>query len=72
MEKTVASFRGMVVAPHYLAAQSGLNILRAGGNAIEAAVAAPRWVLGRTWGSLKIENDFPQEVLLTLLKKQGI
>ncbi len=39
MNKTVSSWRGMVVAPHYLASQAGLNILRSGGNAIEAAVA---------------------------------
>ena len=39
MHKTVAAFRGMVVAPHYLAAEAGLDILRAGGNAVEAAVA---------------------------------
>lgn len=39
MHKTVAAFRGMVVAPHYLAAEAGLNILREGGNAVEAAVA---------------------------------
>ena len=32
--------RGMVVAPHALAAQSGLAILREGGNALEAMVAA--------------------------------
>src|SRR5579863_1657510 len=32
--------RGMVVAPHYLAAQAGLELLKAGGNAIDAAVAA--------------------------------
>jgi len=31
--------RGMVVAPHHLAAQAGLDVLRDGGNAIEAAVA---------------------------------
>ena len=31
---------GMVVAPHHLAAQSGLAVLRDGGNAIEAMVAA--------------------------------
>ena len=39
MYKTVAAYRGMVVAPHYLAAEAGLDILRAGGNAVEAAVA---------------------------------
>ena len=32
--------RGMVVAPHSLAAQSGLAVLREGGNALEAMVAA--------------------------------
>ncbi len=32
--------RGMVVAPHYLAAQTGLAVLREGGNAIEAIIAA--------------------------------
>ena len=29
--------RGMVVAPHYLAAEVGLDILKTGGNAIDAA-----------------------------------
>ncbi len=32
--------RGMVVAPHALASQSGLAVLREGGNALEAMVAA--------------------------------
>lgn len=32
--------RGMVVAEHYLAAEAGLRMLHAGGNAIDAAVAA--------------------------------
>jgi oxamate amidohydrolase len=32
--------RGMVVAPHHLAAQAGQAVLREGGNAIEAMVAA--------------------------------
>jgi gamma-glutamyltranspeptidase/glutathione hydrolase len=32
--------RGMVTAPHHLAAESGLAVLREGGNAIEAMVAA--------------------------------
>jgi gamma-glutamyltranspeptidase/glutathione hydrolase len=31
---------GMVTSPHYLASQSGLRILREGGNAVEAAIAA--------------------------------
>lgn len=39
METTRAT-RGMVVAPHHLAAEAGLAVLREGGNAIEAMVAA--------------------------------
>ena len=38
-ESTFAT-RGMMVAPHALAAQSGLAILREGGTALEAMVAA--------------------------------
>ena len=37
---THQSSRGMVVAPHHLAAQAGLAVLREGGNAIEAMIAA--------------------------------
>ncbi len=40
MLTTLMSPRGMVVAPHHLAAQSGLAVLREGGDAIEAMVAA--------------------------------
>lgn len=40
MLHTPYATRGMVVAPHSLAAQSGLAVLRSGGNAIEAMVAA--------------------------------
>jgi gamma-glutamyltranspeptidase len=32
--------RGMVAAPHYLAAEAGIDLLKAGGNAIDAAIAA--------------------------------
>ena len=39
MLHTLRARRGMVVAPHHLAAQAGRDILRAGGNAIEAAVS---------------------------------
>ena len=40
MLETLSARRGAVTAPHHLAAQSGLAVLRDGGNAIEAAVAA--------------------------------
>jgi gamma-glutamyltranspeptidase/glutathione hydrolase len=39
MLQTARATRGMVVAPHHLAAQAGLAVLRDGGNAAEAAVA---------------------------------
>ncbi|MBI3912081.1 MAG: gamma-glutamyltransferase family protein [Armatimonadetes bacterium] len=37
---TIAARRGVVAAGHYLAAAAGLRILQAGGNAIDAGVAA--------------------------------
>lgn len=40
MLNTPRATRGMVTAPHHLAAQSGLAVLREGGNAIEAMLAA--------------------------------
>ena len=40
MLQTVRSRRGMVVAPHHLAARAGARVLEEGGNAIEAMVAA--------------------------------
>ncbi len=40
MLQTPRATGGMVVAPHHLAAQAGLGVLRDGGNAIEAMVAA--------------------------------
>ncbi|WP_299438290.1 gamma-glutamyltransferase family protein [uncultured Rhodospira sp.] len=39
MLHTLMADGGMVVAPHHLAAQAGLRVLREGGNAIEAMVA---------------------------------
>jgi len=38
--QTIRSTQGMAVAPHALASQSALAVLRDGGNAIEAMVAA--------------------------------
>lgn len=40
MLQTARSTRGMVVAPHHLASEAGLRVLREGGNAIEAMIAA--------------------------------
>jgi len=40
MLQTTRSYGGMVTAPHHLAAQAGLEVLRDGGNAIEAMLAA--------------------------------
>jgi oxamate amidohydrolase len=40
MLHTATAARGMVVAPHHLAAEAGLSVLREGGNAIEAMIAA--------------------------------
>ena len=39
MIQTIRSTQGMAVAPHALASQSALAVLRDGGNAIEAMVA---------------------------------
>lgn len=40
MLHTARAYRGMVTAPHHLAAQAGLRVLQENGNAIEAMVAA--------------------------------
>ena len=40
MHSSNGSTHGMAVAPHHLASQSALAILREGGSAIEAMVAA--------------------------------
>jgi len=40
MRNSTWGSRGMVVAPHSLAAQSGLDVLREGGNSLEAMIAA--------------------------------
>ncbi|MES2338017.1 MAG: gamma-glutamyltransferase [Pseudomonadota bacterium] len=39
MLHSLSSLRGMTTAPHHLAAQAGLDVLRDGGTAVEAAVA---------------------------------
>ncbi|MET1025325.1 MAG: gamma-glutamyltransferase, partial [Pseudoxanthomonas sp.] len=39
MLQTLRARRGMAVAPHHLAAQSGRDVLRDGGSAVEACVA---------------------------------
>ena len=40
MIHTLKSLGGMAVAPHHLAAQAARDVLRDGGNAVEAMVAA--------------------------------
>ncbi|MEM7258203.1 MAG: gamma-glutamyltransferase, partial [Pseudomonadota bacterium] len=40
MLHTRRSYNGMVVAPHHLAAEAGARVLREGGNAVEAMIAA--------------------------------
>lgn len=40
MLKTTHAIGGLFVAPHHLAAQAGRDVLKAGGNAVEAMVAA--------------------------------
>jgi oxamate amidohydrolase len=39
MLNTAMAYRGMVTAPHHLASQAGVEVLRAGGNAAEAMLA---------------------------------
>src|ERR1700761_5042983 len=39
MLNTTRSLNGLVVAPHHLASQAGLRVLREGGTAVEAAIA---------------------------------
>ena len=38
--RSIIATRGMAVAPHALASQSALDVLREGGNALEAMIAA--------------------------------
>jgi gamma-glutamyltranspeptidase len=40
MLNTKRAYNGMLVAPHHLASQAGLRVLRDGGNAVEAMIAA--------------------------------
>ncbi|HET7716549.1 MAG TPA: gamma-glutamyltransferase [Bauldia sp.] len=40
MSETVVAEKGMVTAPHRAAAEAGAEVLRAGGNAVEAMIAA--------------------------------
>ena len=47
MRQTLTSSRGMVTAPHHLAASSACAVLREGGNAVEAMVAAAATLLAR-------------------------
>src|SRR6202035_5408467 len=44
----VYSASGVVAAPHYLASEAGVDVLRDGGSAVDAAIAA-NMVLGVVW-----------------------
>ncbi len=57
MLDTTRASRGRVVAPHHLAAESGLAILKEGGNAIEAA-ADTLGQLGRAGHRVAITRAF--------------
>ena len=46
MIETARSLRGMVSAPHRLAAEAGLRVLREGGNAFEGMIAAAATLTG--------------------------
>src|ERR687886_2762842 len=45
---TVYGYDGMVAAPHHLAALAGADVLRDGGSAVDAALAA-NLVMGVVW-----------------------
>ena len=57
--KTVTGSKGMVTAPHFLAAEAGLSVLQDGGNAVEAtvAVAACLAVVYPHMGSVPAEGE---------------
>ena len=48
--------RGMVTSPHYLATQAGVDILRKGGTALDAAVAVAELVGGSEPGFVQMMN----------------
>ena len=85
MLQTLRSTRGMVTSSHHLAAEAGLQILREGGNAIEAMVVdltnERRPEIEETLatnglsllpGSERIEVTFPGEREMRILVDQSI
>jgi len=61
--------KGMVVAAHPLAADAGLSMLKKGGNAVDAAIEAPRFfsysTLGKA-GEISLEARIPESVVESL------
>ena len=72
-ELSAKSRRGVVVAPHFLAAEAGAALLRSGGNAMDAAIAAAATLAiaipfmnglgGDAIALVEIDGDVPADVL---------
>jgi len=52
MLNTTMGTRGMVTAPHHMAAEAGRDVLRENGTATEAMVAAAAVIAGMTRGPI--------------------
>ncbi len=75
--ETVLARRGMVASAHPFATQAGLEVLRHGGNAVEAAVAAAAVLMvveprnGHLGGDTFIQVDLPSEGRVVALNGSG-